>query len=264
MSAGLEQARRLLEAASRVVVLTGAGISAESGVPTFRGPQGLWRTHRPEDLATPGAFESDPCLVWEWYLWRRDIIAACRPNAAHLALARFALETGRDVTIVTQNVDGLHAAAARQVAGPADPSRALPLELHGALFRDRCSGCGRRSDALPGLDASSPDALPRCRTCGALLRPDVVWFGEILDPTVTARAFRAAGRADVCLVVGTSGLVHPAASLPAATLSAGGVVVEVNPDRTPLTAIAAHALRGCAAEVVPMLVGEVPRGVSGA
>ncbi len=252
----VEEARRLLEGARRVVVLTGAGISAESGVPTFRDAQGLWKTHRPEDLATPEAFRRDPRLVWEWYAWRRDVIAACRPNAAHLALARFALEAGRDVTIVTQNVDGLHDAAARLVAGPLDPFPALSLELHGALFRDRCSGCGARSEARTSVDATSRETLPRCVRCGSLLRPDVVWFGEALDLALLDRALRAAAVADVCLVVGTSAVVYPAASIPAATLGAGGLIVEVNPNDTPLTPRARHSLRAGAVDVLPLILPE--------
>jgi NAD-dependent deacetylase len=139
--AAIERARALLAEAARVVVLTGAGISAESGVPTFRGPDGHWRGRRPEELATPEAFRRDPRAVWEWYAWRRERIADCRPNAGHLALARLAL--ARDgVTLVTQNVDGLHHLAAREVAGEGAPDAALPLELHGAIFRVRCTGCG--------------------------------------------------------------------------------------------------------------------------
>lgn len=255
------EARALLDGARAITVVTGAGISAESGVPTFRGPEGLWRSHRPEDLATPQAFRRDPRLVWEWYGWRRSLVAACRPNPGHLALARLAVERRWTVTLVTQNVDGLHEAAAREVAG--DPSPALPLELHGALFRDRCSRCHRVTPARGAVDASSVAALPRCGACGALLRPDVVWFGEALDPGVLRRAFEAAGRADVCLVVGTSGLVHPAASIPGATLASGGVVVEVNPDATPLTPHARLSLRGTAGSLLPELLRPCPGSRSG-
>jgi NAD-dependent deacetylase len=249
------RARELLERPGPVVVLTGAGISAESGVPTFRGSGGLWRTYRAEDLATPEAFARDPRLVWEWYAWRRGLVAGCRPNPGHLALARFALDRP-EVLLVTQNVDGLHERAAREAAGGGDSAPALPLELHGSLFRDRCSRCGRSSPALESVDASSPRTLPRCSTCGGLLRPAVVWFGEALDATVLSRAFEAAREAHVCLVVGTSALVHPAASVPLATLDGGGVVVEVNPDDTPLSDLAAVVLRGRAGEVLPLLLAE--------
>jgi NAD-dependent deacetylase len=247
------RARALLRDATAAVVLTGAGVSAESGVPTFRGAGGLWGQYRPEDLATPDAFARDPRLVWEWYAWRRTLVGACAPNAAHVAMAEWALRQGR-VAIVTQNVDGLHARAARAVAGEADPSPALPIEVHGSLLRDKCSGCGARGEPVP-IDATSLATLPRCVRCGALLRPDVVWFGEMLDEEVLAAADDAAASADVCLVVGTSALVHPAASLPLRTRAHGGVVIEVNPEETPLTRAAEISIRGRAAEMVPQLLG---------
>ncbi|HET6700845.1 MAG TPA: NAD-dependent deacylase [Gemmatimonadaceae bacterium] len=254
MSDDIARARALLRDAATAVVLTGAGISAESGVPTFRGGSGLWGQFRAEDLATPEAFARDPRLVWEWYAWRRTLVAECAPNAAHRALAEWALHRGT-VTIVTQNVDGLHARAAREAAGQDDPARALPLEVHGSLFRDKCSGCGMRSDPVP-VDATSVATLPRCPRCGALLRPDVVWFGEMLDEHVLAAADSAAATADVCLVIGTSALVYPAASLPLRTRAHGGVVIEVNPEETPLTRAAEISIRGPAAAVVPQLLNE--------
>lgn len=252
----IAQARALLSAARRVVVLSGAGVSAESGVPTFRGPDGLWRSHRAEDLATPQAFARDPRLVWEWYAWRRDVVARCEPNAAHFALARHALAHEHTV-IVTQNVDGLHAEAARReahAAGSADASRAMPLELHGSLFVTRCTTCAWRRDDRDAVDATSHETLPRCGWCGALARPGVVWFGEVLDETVLGRAFAEAAVADVCLVVGTSAVVHPAASVALATCRAGGRVIEVNPDDTPLTRHAAVTIRERAATAVPAIV----------
>jgi NAD-dependent deacetylase len=246
--AELAEARAALAAARSVLVLTGAGVSAESGVPTFRGPDGLWRSHRPEELATPKAFARDPRLVWEWYGWRRERVAACRPNAGHHALARWAL--GRaGVAIVTQNVDGLHEAAAREAAD--DPAAALPLELHGSIFRVRCTRCAHRASDRGTVSAAS---LPSCPACGSLLRPDIVWFGEALDPVVIERAFALAEAADVCLVAGTSAVVHPAASLPAVTAGAGGRVIEVNPDPTPLSVLARPALRGGSAVVLPELL----------
>lgn len=249
----LEEARALLAGARRVVVLTGAGISAESGVPTFRGEEGLWKSYAPEDLATPGAFRRDPRLVWEWYGWRREKVGGCAPNPGHLALARRALAGG--MLLVTQNVDGLHEVAARAEAGDGDPALALPVELHGALFRDRCTGCGRRSPAREPVDASSFGTLPCCRACGALARPDVVWFGEALDAGTLGRAFHEAGVADVCLVVGTSASVHPAASIPMITLERGGVVVEVNPEATPVSEYARVSVRARAAAALPVLLG---------
>lgn len=235
-------------------MLTGAGVSAESGVPTFRGAGGLWKTYRAEELATPEAFARDPRLVWEWYGWRRELVAECVPNPAHDALARLALGRPGAVTLVTQNVDGLHHRAARGVAGPNDPSPALPLEVHGAIHRDRCPACGRMDEHQPAVDASSLETLPKCRDCGGLVRPDVVWFGEALDPAVIGAAFAAAENADVCLVVGTSALVYPAAAVPDVTLGRGGTVIEVNLAATPLTATAGATLLGPAGEILPALL----------
>ncbi len=256
------RARELLHAADSVVVLTGAGISADSGVPTFRGVEGLWKQYRPEELATPEAFARDPRLVWEWYGWRRERVTACEPNEAHVALARWARERP-GVTIVTQNVDGLHARAATLVEAETDRTApaedqplgpARPLELHGSLFRVRCTECGDRREHRDRVDASSPDALPRCAACGALVRPDVVWFGEALERAVLERAFAAAEAAGVCLVVGTSAIVHPAAGIPAATRRAGGRIVEVNPEPTPLSGAAAVSIRERAAVAVPSIL----------
>ena len=253
MSDDVAHARALLGDAAQLIVLTGAGVSAESGVPTFRGAGGLWKEFRAEDLATPEAFARDPRLVWEWYAWRREMVRECLPNAAHVTIARHALRRG-GVTIVTQNVDGLHARAAREAASGSDPGSALPLEVHGSLLRDRCSRCSTRSEPAT-VDASSLATLPRCGRCGALLRPDVVWFGEMLDEDVLAAADAAAASADVCLVVGTSALVHPAASLPLRTRATGGVVIEVNPEETPLSRATVVSIRGRAADVVPRLLG---------
>ncbi len=252
MSEDLQRARDLLRDASHVVVLTGAGVSAESGVPTFRGTGGLWKRFRPEELATPEAFARDPRFVWEWYGMRRNTVVACEPNAAHRAMASFALEHGT-MTIVTQNVDGLHARAARVQAGSGDAAPAMPLELHGSILRDRCSQCDARSEGVP-IDASSTATLPRCEHCGGLLRPDVVWFGEMLDAGVLSAADAAAARAEVCLVVGTSALVYPAASLPLRTRASGGAVIEVNPEQTPISGMAEVSMRGSATAVVPRLL----------
>jgi NAD-dependent deacetylase len=242
-------AARRLRAARRVLVLTGAGVSAESGVPTFRGPGGLWRDFRAEDLATPEAFARDPRLVWEWYAWRREIIAPLVPNAAHHALAVFE-KSVPDFLLATQNVDGLHAAAG---------SRRL-VELHGTIWRLSCTACAyvRDDDARVPL-AELP---PRC-ACGALLRPGVIWFGEALPEAAVAQAFAAASGAEVVLVVGTSSLVYPAAALPTVARAAGAFVIEVNPEATPLTPLADVSLRGPAAALVPALTG-VPVTVEGA
>ncbi len=245
----LRQARALVREARRVVALTGAGVSAESGVPTFRGKGGLWREHRAEDLATPEALARDPRTVWEWYEHRRSFLATCAPNPAHLALARFFLRRGAGGGLVTQNVDGLHTRAAHHEAGDAPPDPALPIELHGTIARDRCNVCGHRAPGEP-----LGDALPRCARCGGLRRPDVVLFGEPLDGASLASAQSMAARADVCLVVGTSAAVYPAAAMPWTTLRAGGHVVEVNTEPTGLTAAATVALHGKAGEVLPALL----------
>jgi len=247
------RARRLLGGAERIVVLTGAGLSADSGLATFRGEDGLWKKHRPEELATPGAFARDPRLVWEWYDARRRAVADAAPNAAHLALARLA-GNRPGVTIATQNVDGLHTLAARRVESPAGGEL---LELHGCLFRVRCSRCSRGAEDRGPVDVSSEATLPRCPDCSALLRPDVVWFGEPLGRDLEL-AFQRAAEAGACLVVGTSGRVQPAASVAAVTARTGGAVVEVNPAASALTPLAEASIRARAVEVVPDLVDDLP------
>lgn len=242
-------------------------MSAESGVPTFRGPDGLWKTHKPEALATPEAFQADPRLVWEWYGWRRECVGACRPNSAHAAIARLTLRN-EDARLVTQNVDGLHELALEEAVSQGDFSedsaaraaltRAAPIRLHGSLFRTRCTGCDERFSDRHPVEAKDQASLPRCGKCAALLRPDVVWFGEGLDPEILRQAMESAENAEVCLVVGTSGLVHPAASLPLLTRESGGVVVEVNPESTPLTAVAVSSIRGRAGQVLPLLLAAEP------
>lgn len=250
----LESARRRLLDADRATVLTGAGVSAASGVPTFRGEDGLWRDHRPEDLATPRAFEDDPRLVWEWYGWRRRTVADCRPNVAHRALASWTLRR-EGVRLVTQNVDDLHERALREDAGDrSPPEHARTLELHGSLFRTLCTGCGRRRPHRERIDASGGGTLPRCGECGELLRPDVVWFGESLPRGTLEAAMDAARRASACLVAGTSAAVQPAASVARVAAESGAVLVEVNPERTPLTGLAEHALAGPAEEILPALL----------
>jgi NAD-dependent deacetylase len=229
-------------------------VSAESGVPTFRGTDGLWGKHRPEELATPEAFLRDPRLVWEWYAWRQSRVSACEPNPAHHAIARL-VQGRRGAALATQNVDGLHERAARVLApGPALEPRVRPLELHGSLFKLKCTACRWRGPLEAPVDASSEETLPRCASCASLLRPDVVWFGEPLDEAVFGDAFRLASSADVCLIVGTSAVVHPAASLPLATARAGGVLIEVNPERTPISSACAYALQGAAGQLLPELL----------
>ncbi len=226
-----------------LAVLTGAGISAESGLPTFRGPGGLWEGNRPEDLATPEAFQGDPEKVWRFYAWRIEKLRSARPNEGHLALARMERLLPR-MTLATQNVDGLHAAAG---------SRNI-LELHGTLLQARCTKCSRRSAAPEG--AIPP--LPRC-PCGGLLRPDVVWFGEALAPEVWESAARAAEECAVFFVVGTSSVVAPASSLALLAARSGAYVFEINPEETPLAPLATGVFRSTAAEVLPAIVRALVR-----
>jgi len=250
----IAEAKRALAKALRVVVLTGAGVSAESGIPTFRGPGGLWKQFRAEDLATPIAFGRDPRLVWEWYAWRRAEVAKCRPNAAHLALARWMLSRP-GVTLVSQNVDDLHERAAREVAGDADrAARVAPIRLHGSLFHDRCARCNHRTEG-GAVDATSLETLPHCAECGGLMRPDVVWFGEMLPARAVETAFAAAGEAEACLVVGTTGAVYRAAGVAHTAKAAGASVIIVDPGQTELDAIADLRLQGKAGEVVPLILG---------
>ena len=218
----------------RVVAFTGAGVSADSGIPTFRDADGLWRNFRAEDLATPEAFERDPRLVWEWYQWRRELIACAQPNAAHDAIARLP-----QTTVVTQNVDNLHTRS-----GAPDV-----VELHGNIFRVRCV----RDGTVAFREDAFDDLPPRCQ-CGALLRPDVVWFGEMLPEHAIARASAAIIGADLLLVIGTSGAVYPAAGLVSLHR---GLSIEVNPQTSGVSSACSFAIASRAAEAVPALVEAV-------
>ena len=229
-----------LRSARFVAALTGAGISAESGLATFRDAQsGLWARFEPRELATPSAFARNPKLVWDWYAWRREQVAAARPNAGHLALAELEQRV-LEFALITQNVDGLH-----QRAGSRNP-----IELHGNITRVKCS----REGAIVGRWDAPPDAVPRCASCGALLRPDVVWFEEMLPEHALAAAGNAARRCDVLLVVGTSAEVYPAAALPALARRSGAIIVEINPNATSLSGTVDHVLRGTAGAMLPALV----------
>ena len=230
-----------LRRATRVVVLTGAGISAESGVPTFRDAQtGLWAKFDPHELATPSAFARNPRLVWDWYASRREALAGIVPNPGHVALARMD-GLVPDFLLATQNVDGLHERAG---------SRRL-VELHGNIARVKCS---REHRVVAKWETPGGDLPPPCPHCGALLRPDVVWFEEMLPEDALARAERAARRAEVMLVVGTSAEVWPAAALPRHAKAAGARVVEVNTEATPLSEVADDVLRARAGIALPALV----------
>ncbi len=228
-----------LAEAERVVVLTGAGISAESGVPTFRGAGGLWRQHRPEDLATPEAFARGPRLVWEWYDWRRARVAKAEPNPGHLALAQLERRVP-DFTLITQNVDGLHQRAGSQRV----------LKLHGDIWTLHCLGCGLEET---NHDVPLREIPPRC-SCGGLFRPGVIWFGEALPADVLRHAMEAAAHAQVFLVVGTSAVVQPAASLPLLAQQNGAKLVEINLEETPLSAQADASFWGKAGELLPCLL----------
>ncbi|HEX8155591.1 MAG TPA: NAD-dependent deacylase [Thermoanaerobaculia bacterium] len=215
----------------RVVVFTGAGVSAESGIPTFRGSGGLWRDFRAEDLATPEAFARDPALVWEWYEWRRGLIREAQPNAAHLAIAQLP-----HAVVVTQNVDGLHArAGAKDV-----------IELHGNIFRVRCVREGTIAERFDAFDTMPP----RCE-CGSLLRPDVVWFGEMLPDDAVAHATSEIRKADLLLVIGTSGVVYPAAGFVSLHR---GLSIEINPQASGVSSACQYVLPMTAAAATPRVV----------
>jgi NAD-dependent deacetylase len=229
-----------LSQAKRVCVLTGAGISAESGVPTFRDAlTGLWETYDPEELATPEAFARNPRLVWEWYAHRRKLVESVAPNPGHIAIAE--METRiPDFTLITQNVDGLHArAGSRRV-----------IELHGNIMRTKCS----RENRIVTTWEDSDEVPPRCPHCQGLLRPDVVWFGEMLPQAALHEAMEAASACDLLISVGTSGIVYPAASIPGIAQDSGAVTLEVNPVKTALSSSMDHILHGPAGEILPALV----------
>jgi NAD-dependent deacetylase len=222
------------------VAFTGAGISAESHVPTFRGTDGLWRNYTPESLATAEAFLSDSRLVWEWYDWLRGLIHAAEPNPGHLALSEMQQRSPERFTLVTQNMDGLH-----ERAGSRDV-----VKLHGDIWRLRCIACGRegRNEQVP------MEHLPPLCRCGGTLRPAIVWFGEMLPEDQWMRAVNAARGANVFMVIGTSALVYPAAGLVRVARESGAQVVIVNPDPTPADGLAQCILRGPAGEILPRLL----------
>jgi NAD-dependent deacetylase len=242
------RARRLLHAAQSISVLTGAGVSAESGIPTFRGAGGFWAGGRAEDLATSEGFARDPQKVWAFYNWRRGQLAQCRPNPGHFALARLEARTD-DFTLITQNVDGLHqAAGSRNV-----------LEVHGNLWCVRCVSCGRERAAV----AETLPEEPRCEWCGDWLRPGVVWFGELLPERTFADAAAAAARCEILLVVGTSAVVYPAAGLIAHAKQCGGKVIEVNVEVTEASSFVDLSLIGPSGVVLPAIIdGEGGPGAS--
>ncbi|XP_041647985.1 NAD-dependent protein deacylase sirtuin-5, mitochondrial [Cheilinus undulatus] len=246
-SSDLAAFREIFSKAQNIAILTGAGVSAESGVPTFRGAGGYWRKWEAQELASPGAFSRNPSRVWEFYHYRREVMLTKNPNPAHLAIAECEgrlSKQGRTVTVITQNIDELHRRAG---------SKNL-LEIHGSLFRTRCMSCSHEAanykspicDALKGKGAPDPktdDAnipvqhLPRCeqRGCQGLLRPAVVWFGESLDSDILTRAEQVLDSCDLCLVVGTSSIVYPAAMFAPQVAARGVPVAEFNMENTPAT-----------------------------
>jgi NAD-dependent deacetylase len=235
-----EALKSLLTKETKVVVLTGAGISAESGVPTFRGEDGLWKKFRPEELATFDAFMANPELVWEWYEYRRRIIEEIKPNPAHLALVEFQ-NYFEKFDLITQNVDGLH-----QQAGSKNV-----VELHGNIKRNKCIRCGAKYETLEKIIQGIP---PKCQ-CGGNIRPDVVWFGEMLPQDAINYAFGVSSNCDLFFSVGTSAVVHPAASLPLIAKRSDAYVVETNIEPTEISHLIDESLIGKAGEIMPRLVG---------
>ncbi len=238
----IQRTQELLASSKSLVVLTGAGISADSNVPTFRGEEGLWNQYRAEDLATPEAFSRDPKLVWEWYSWRRKLVAVSQPNIAHTTLVHLE-EHSFSFALITQNVDGLHDEAGSKNI----------LELHGNIWKVRCTSCSQISE-----NREIPVVFPpECKVCGGLLRPHIIWFGESLDHFVLDKSFEVLKSCDVLLVVGTSGIVQPAASFSAIAKEYGACTIEVNPNPTPLSNQMDIVINGKAKDVMPLLVSLV-------
>ncbi len=228
-----------INTAENVVVLTGAGVSAESGIPTFREAQtGLWAKYNPEELATREAFQQNPNLVWQWYAWRRQLVMEAEPNPGHFALAELE-KLVPHFTLITQNVDGLHGRSGSQNI----------IELHGNLSRCKCFANDHVAPAWPKVEEP-----PACEQCGSLLRPDVVWFGEGLPQEALWTAVSATHQADIFFSIGTSSLVHPAASLPTEAIRKGVTTVEINPQQTPITHYMDFVLPGTAGAVLPALI----------
>ena len=228
-----------LAAARSVVAFTGAGVSAESGVPTFRGSEGLWAKFKPEELASMDAFVKHPAVVWEWYAARKRIIANIKPNAGHYALAGME-RLFPHFAIITQNIDNLHRRAGSSTV----------YDLHGNIEQNYCMKCGAR---YSNADVLGRDAIPACTQCGGIIRPDVVWFGEMLPEEQWEASVSEAERADVFFSIGSSGVVYPAASLPFMAKESGAFLVEINPEQTPFTEKADEFLKGPSGVILPEL-----------
>ena len=239
MEKNINELKEIIAHSKRITVLTGAGISAESGVPTFRGSGGIWRDYQVTDVATPQAFARDPELVWEFYNWRRDLISKITFNAGHTALVTLEKHVN-EFTLITQNVDGLHREAG---------SRRL-LEIHGNLWEVKCTKC----DLLTMDRSRNMGKLPKCSQCGGLLRPHVVWFGESLDPEIIHKAIEASRNCELMLIIGTSGIVQPAASLAYQAKAENAVVAEINIEQTPQSGHMDFVLTGKSGEILPILV----------
>jgi NAD-dependent deacetylase len=235
-----EKLRSLLHTTESICVLTGAGISAESGVETFRGSNGLWSKLKPEELANFEAFMRNPELVWEWYNYRKKIIHDVKPNPAHVALARLQ-NLIKDFTVVTQNIDNLHIRAGSKNV----------LELHGNIERSYCIGCGKFA---ANVEVTPEKKVPHCPSCNGIIRPDIVWFGEMLPEGVFEEATEAASRCELFFSVGTSAVVYPAAGLPRIARNHGAYVVEINMERTEISHTVHESLLGKAGELLPQLV----------
>lgn len=236
---GIEEARSLINAAGKIVVLTGAGISKESGVPTFRDADGLWEGYDPMQLATPEAFHRHPELVWRFYNHRRNALSTVKPNPGHDALVRLE-KLKPNFTLVTQNVDRLHQGAGSQNV----------IELHGNIWDMRCTQCEKTFEKFGQLY----DTIPQCEDEGAMLRPSVVWFGEMLPPGAMEKAQEDTIQSDLLIIVGTSGVVYPAAGLGQIAHQSGSKIIEINPDDTPLSDLADIELRGPSGEILPLLI----------
>lgn len=229
-----------LRAAESVSVLTGAGVSAESGVPTFRGDDGLWKKFKPEELANFDAFIRNPELIWEWYKHRKQIVASIQPNPGHYALVELEKRYKR-FSVITQNIDNLHQRAGSKTV----------YELHGNIERNYCISCKRE---FSNQEIFQKNNIPRCDICNGLIRPDVVWFGELLPVDVWEVAEETANHAEIFFSIGTSAIVYPAASLPTVAKRSGAYLVEINTEPTPLTDIADEFLAGKSGEILPRLV----------
>ncbi len=232
----LDEAIKILQAAKSVFVLTGAGISAESGIPTFRGRDGLWKNYRAEELATPEAFVRDPKLVWEWYHWRQSIILKVEPNPGHYALAELEKKLP-EFLLLTQNVDDLHRKAG---------SKNL-LELHGNIFRARCTTCGKK------INHQLEPEIPECE-CGGLLRPDIVWFGEMIPQDAWQKSIEFVTNADVAFIIGTSAVVYPAAAIPQIAKETRVKVIEINLEPTPISDFVDVSITGKSGQILTEII----------